>query len=191
MGKKKRKYRRHTEAYEFLGLSPETKRGILVVILFAAGLLSILSFLGWAGMLGNYVNEGLGFVFGWVKILFPITTLVLGYLLLRSDRYSLTGMNYFGLAFFSLSLNGLVHLYYPFNQSISQAQLGSGGGWIGVALSYPLLKFTSFWAALIILMALFLISILITFNTTFENLAQHGGIIAAPIKWILYPFKKL
>jgi S-DNA-T family DNA segregation ATPase FtsK/SpoIIIE len=190
---RKRKKRRYyaEEEYEFLGLSPETKRGIWIVVLLTLGLLSILSFLGWAGLVGFYFNTVLSLAFGWLKILFPVITIVLGYVLLKPDRYFVSGMNYFGLVILALGLTGSMHLFNPLEQMISQAQLGQGGGWLGVLLSYPLLKFTSFWAALIILIALFLIAILITFNTTFERLAEHSKMIAAPIRFVLFPFKKL
>ncbi|MFH1255490.1 MAG: DNA translocase FtsK 4TM domain-containing protein, partial [bacterium] len=179
----------NNEEHEFLGLSSETKQGIWIVILFTCGLLSILSFLGWAGLVGMYFDKILRLIFGWLKFLFPIITIALGYMLLKKNKYFISGMNYFGMVILVLSMTGLTHLYYPIEYSISQAQNGFGGGFLGVALSYPLLKFTSFLAALIVLIALFFISILITFNTTFENLAQHSKFIAMPIRFILYPFK--
>ncbi|MFH1565471.1 MAG: DNA translocase FtsK 4TM domain-containing protein [bacterium] len=191
MTKKTKKSKYYDEEYEFLGLSPETKQGIWIVILFTAGILSILSFLGWAGLVGLYFDKILRLIFGWLKFLFPIITIALGYMLLKKNKYFISGMNYFGMVILVLSMTGLTHLYYPIEMSISQAQNGFGGGVLGVALSYPLLKFTSFWAALIVLVALFFISILITFNTTFENLAEHSKFVALPIRFILYPFKMI
>jgi S-DNA-T family DNA segregation ATPase FtsK/SpoIIIE len=192
MPKKRRKKRRYyDEEYEFLGLSPETKQGIWIVLLFTAGALSILSFLGWAGLVGLYFDTALKLVFGWLKFLFPIITISLGYVLLKSNEYFISTMNYFGLIILVLSLTGLTHLYYPIELLIEQAKLGYGGGWLGVAFSLPLLKFTSFWAALIILIAILFISILIIFNTTFERLAEHSKFISMPIRFILMPFKKI
>ncbi len=141
MAKKTKKSKYYDEEYEFLGLSPETKQGIWIVILFTAGILSILSFLGWAGLVGLYFDKILRLIFGWLKFLFPIITISLGYMLLKTNKYFISGMNYFGMVILVLSMTGLTHLYYPIELSISQAQNGYGGGYLGVAFSFPLLKF--------------------------------------------------
>jgi S-DNA-T family DNA segregation ATPase FtsK/SpoIIIE len=175
----------------FLGLQSETKQGILGILLVTFGLLSILSFLGWAGIVGNYFNLVLGLGFGWLRVIFSIVALVLGYILLRPNKFVLTSMNYFGLILFILSFTAIVHTTYPLELLIIQAKLGTGGGWIGVLFSFPLLKFSSFWAAFIVLIALMLISILILFNTTFEKLAGHSKKLSKILYFILFPFKLL
>jgi len=166
-------------------LSLETKRGILVIILFTLAGLSFLSFFNLAGEAGHLISQVLKIVFGWSYLLFPLVLVILGYLFLNPSKYSLKGINYLGLFLFFLSFNGLLHLTFPLKEAIKMARVGEGGGYLGLSLSYPFQKIMGFWASLVILAALFLISLLLMFNTTLTRLAQSGLIIFWPLKKII------
>ncbi|KKQ79890.1 MAG: Cell division protein FtsK [Parcubacteria group bacterium GW2011_GWC2_38_7] len=168
MGKKKS--RRRYEEVEYYRLSPETKRGIIIVLLFALAIICVLGFLNLAGVVGVYVDFGLGVAFGWGRFLFPIILLGLGYALARPQTYSINWANYLGLGLLILSTHGLLQLAAPAVQSFRMTLSGLGGGALGFVLSHPLSLYVGFWATLIILLALLLASILLTFNTSIENL---------------------
>jgi len=51
-----------------------------------------------------------------------------------------------------------------------------GGGFLGFILAHPLTLYLGFWASLIILLALLLASILLTFNTSIESLLEKTNI---------------
>jgi len=171
----KRKSRRYEEV-EYYRLSPETKRGILIVSLFALALICILGFLNLAGIAGAYVDFGLGVAFGWGRFLFPIILLVLGYVLARPQAYKINWHNYLGLGIFILSAHALLQLSAPQIQTVRMTLSGLGGGAIGFVLAHPLTLYLGFWATLIILLALLLASVLLMFNTSIESILEKTNI---------------
>jgi len=118
----RRKKRARYEEASYYSLSPETKKGIIVIFLFTIALLSILSFLNLAGTAGVYLDFGFGIIFGWGRFLIPLVLIILGYTLARSSKYEVTWSNYVGLILFILSIHGLFHLKVPFTNSFDFSQ---------------------------------------------------------------------
>ena len=167
----KRKYKRQKYNYEPLhvDLRPEAKKAILVILLLAVGALGILSFFNIAGELGRILDNALAVVFGSLRLIFSLSLIILAALIYlnRGVRF----LTYTGLILFYCSLGGLVHLIAFRNADlVAASQLGQGGGYVGLFLSYPLLQFVSFPGAILIDSALLLISIVITFNTSISIL---------------------
>jgi len=166
------------------GLKSDTKRGIVVVVLFTIAVISLLSFFNLAGQAGVAINQYLKIFFGWAYIVFPIALILIGYFLLSPSKFRIGGINYLGVFIFFLSLNGLLHLSIPQAEAVSAAKAGIGGGYLGLFLSYSFQNIMGFWASLIVLIALVLISLLLIFNTTLHRLAYHGSIIFWPLRKI-------
>ncbi|MDD5043757.1 MAG: DNA translocase FtsK 4TM domain-containing protein [Patescibacteria group bacterium] len=165
-------------------LDPEAKRQILVIIFFAAAGLSILSLFDIAGSAGKFITHILGMAFGWADFFFSIILIILGYVLLFPSRYDLRRVNYLGLFLFILSVTGLMHLSVPLEQATDIIPAGKGGGYIGLFSSYPLQKIMGFWATLIVLAALLVISFLTMFNTTLSRILSPGALIGSKLKSI-------
>jgi S-DNA-T family DNA segregation ATPase FtsK/SpoIIIE len=176
-------------------ITSETKRGIFVIILFTLAGISLLSFFNLAGEAGRLIDHGLKIVLGWSYFLFPLILIILGYLFLNSNKV-IKGINYLGLFLCILSFNGLLHLAAPPEEAVKVARLGQGGGYLGLSLGYTFQNIMGFWASLIVLAALLIISLLLMFNTTLSRLAQSGLLIFWPLKkaieflgWIKNLFK--
>lgn len=145
-------------------LHGDAKRSIVAVVLFALAILFALGFFGSAGLLGEFFNDTLGKLFGWGKWIFPPVLMTAGIFLLQRRRSSLAEfLKLTGLSVAFVSLLGFFHLYLDGNPS-ELAQAGSGGGYIGFAISYVLQKFTGTVAGTIILMALLLMGLITAFN---------------------------
>ncbi len=168
-----RKKARRYEEVTYYRLSPETKRGILIVSLFAIALICVLGFLNLAGIAGLYVDFGLGVAFGWGRFLFPIVLLGLGYVLARPNSYEVNWPNYLGIGLFILSSHALLQLTAPEITSVKMTISGLGGGFIGFILTHPLVVYLGFWASLIILIAILVTSVLLMFNTSIESLVER------------------
>ena len=54
-----------------LSLDPETKRGVVVVFLFAFAVLILLGIFGLAGAFGRALDDAISYVFGWDRLLIP------------------------------------------------------------------------------------------------------------------------
>ncbi len=131
-------------------LRSETKKGILAIVCFALAILSFLSFFGGAGLFGRYFIQVGHWLFGQALFLICLTFLLIGLAaLILKQAYKII---FIGAIVFVLSILGIFYV-------ISEA-----GGYLGLIIGYPLVKFLGFWASLIILLALLIISILITFN---------------------------
>ncbi len=155
-------------------LEPSTKRGVLAIFLFAVASVFILSLFDLAGQAGKFLSNAIGVFLGWADFLFPIILILWGYVLLNPAKYSLKTANYLGVFLFFFSLNGLLHLGFSVEEAVIKAFSGEGGGYLGLFLSFPLLKTMGFWASGIVLFALFLISLLLIFNTSIENLLKEN-----------------
>lgn len=156
-------------------LSPETKKGILIMFLIVLAGLSILSLFGIAGPLGKHWENWLKIIFGFQVYLIPIILLGLAYVLFKQEKYQPKIANFLGLILFMLSLSNLLHLFYEDPQEA--ARIGQGGGYLGFIFSYPLKALMGFWASLIVLFALWISSILVIFNTSLGNIVEKFKII--------------
>ena len=153
-------------------LKPEARHGIWVVVLFTLAILGFLSLFDLAGGLGRVLADILKNLFGWGKFIFPFMLLIIGYFLLKPEQYRLKSTNYLGIIFFTLSYSGLLHLFIKLDLAVEKIPEGIGGGYAGLILSYPFQKIMGFWATLIVLLAIFIISLLVMFNTSLQNIAE-------------------
>ncbi|MBI4438117.1 DNA translocase FtsK 4TM domain-containing protein [Candidatus Uhrbacteria bacterium] len=152
-----------------LGINPETKRGIWVVLLLAAAALIFLSFFQIAGNLGLWIHELLAAFFGIDRYLVPIVLILMGASLAYPERGTLSAWNYLGLLFFFLSFNALLNLFLveraqPFTNDLTLA-----GGVIGQFLAILLPNFVGYWGAVVSTAALLLTSVLLIFNTSLRG----------------------
>lgn len=167
---RKRKYRRRKYAYHpiEIDLHPEAKKAIFIIFLLAIGALGVLSFFNAAGQLGRILDNALAVVFGSLRLVFAISLIILASLVYLGRGVKI--MTYIGLLLFYSSICGLVHLIAHHKTDLVVAsELGQGGGYVGLFLSYPLLEFVGFPAAVLIIIALLLISIIIVFNASIET----------------------
>jgi len=147
-------------------MSSGTKRGITIVVLLTLGILSILSLVDLAGTLGVYLNSLLKVLFGVTRWYMPLVFILLGYVLLRPAKYELKAANIVGLIIFIFSFNGLIHLLFHQSDLFQAAKSGLGGGYSGIILAWPFLKFMGFWASSIVILALVIIGLLLLFESS-------------------------
>lgn len=165
-------------------LDSGTRRGIIIILLFLIAVLSILSFFGLAGRVGEFLENILGIIFGWGAYLVPLILLLVGYLLIFPEKYPLKTANYLGLFLLDLSLSGIFHLFVPLEEAVSAVGEGKGGGYLGLVVSLPLLKIMGIWASAIVLIALLFISVLIVFSTSLERVIERGGLVGRLLRGV-------
>ncbi len=184
--RRRRKYKKELLDYVALPkieLDPDIKRGIFIVFLLAFGAISLLGLFDLAGSVGVYLAKAMVFLFGWGKWLFPIVLLTLGFLLYNEDKYWVGGANYLGLFLFMISSTGLLHLLVEPPSWRAAIKGGFGGGYLGYIIDSGLFNVMGFWASLIVLFCLFLISVMLMFNLALRSLIGGESWMAK----ILYP----
>ncbi len=159
-------------------LDPETKHSIRVIFLLVAAAILILSLFSLAGPVGEKLRLGLIVLFGKAYFIYPFVLFGWGLLLAAKNKISISPANYLGAVVLFLALQGLLHARpEPWPLSWEFFKQGLGGGYVGWFVSTPLLKVLGFWAAIILLIALLLTGIFLTFNTSLQAL----------FSWLSYP----
>lgn len=162
--------RKKEEVVEHEGLSPETKKSIALIILVVLFLVSGLSLFGQAGVVGNWFNTFLLYIFGWSRFVFPLLLVYIIWSVYKGYEYSTQYLQYIGVGLLVLSVNGLFHFFVGVENGREVISLGIGGGYIGWAVSTGLYMLGGFWVTAIILAALVIISLLLIFNLSLSHL---------------------
>src|SRR3989339_464295 len=166
--------KREAAEYPREPIAAETKKGIMIVLVLVVAFLTILSLFNLAGSLGLYLKQILGVIFGGGLYLVPVILIGVAYVFLSPEKYDLRPTNILGILILIISLCGLLQLTKNDPNTFTAVE---GGGYLGYALAFPLQKIMGFWATLISLVALFIISLLLTFNTTLNGIVSHLNII--------------
>jgi len=163
-----------------LELSAETRRHLSGYVQLTLAAVSFLVIQGNAGIMGEGAMNMLRFFFGSASLLLPVALALSGlFLLLRRDAH-IEFRSAVGLSIALVAVLGLIHIQAPFEE-IGERRAELGGA-IGFMVSFPLLAFTSMPVAYVVLTALFLIGVLITFETSPVGILQalHRVIHPAP-----------
>lgn len=140
----------------FDDLSPHTKQAIAAIFFVVLGLFFICSSVGIAGVAGTFTHEALVYLFGYGFVLAPILCGLLVYIFLkpREDSHVSVSKIVGALTFF-ISALALLELSY------------ARGGLSGRILEMPLHWLFGDIVSYIILVALSIIGLFLTFNTSF------------------------
>jgi DNA segregation ATPase FtsK/SpoIIIE, S-DNA-T family len=150
-------------------LHSDAKRSIAAVFLFALSLLFFLAYFHTAGVLGEWLDAGIGLLVGWGKWPLPFLLIIAGWMFLKRRTTTLAdAVKFVGLILSFFAVLGLLHLYSGDEtvELLQVARAGRGGGFIGFGFAYALGNFTGQAAGTIILCALFAIGIIAAFNVS-------------------------
>ncbi|MBU1177337.1 DNA translocase FtsK 4TM domain-containing protein, partial [Patescibacteria group bacterium] len=159
-------------------LYSETKKGIFAIVCFALAMLSFLSFFNAAGLFGEYFLKISKMFFGKGFFLVSLSFILIGVAIIL-PRFNLTGRKthiyravFIGIILFIISVLGA---FYVFGK-----QDINSGGYLGLILGYPMFKYLGFWASLVTLSSLLIISILVTFNVSFISRKKEEVLMQEP-----------
>lgn len=153
-----------------LAMEPETRKGVAVVTLFFGALFLLLTFFDMGGEMGRAVNEGVSYIFGWDKLIVPFLLMAWGYHVAAPERLPLRFSNFLGFLLFFLSLNPLVHtVTFPDLKPVADAALMVSGGKLGETVALPFVQMLGMPGAVILFVAVLVISLLLMFNATLRQ----------------------
>lgn len=161
-----------------LNLDERAKRSIGIVAVFAFGLISLLGLFNLSGAIGIFLSKWLMLIFGFGKWLVPLVLLFWGLLLVQNKKYEIKASDYVGLFLLFISYQTLFHFFLEESEWKSSIAEGIGGGYIGFWLSQLFIYMLGFWGGVIILLCLFLISLVIVFNTSLSKLIGNESFLA-------------
>ena len=165
-------------------LDPDVKRSIYILIMIILGALGVLGIFNAAGIVGVYISLGLELTFGWGKLLIPLIIIILGLVLFNDERFEVRGSNYFGLIIFILSIETLMQLIVDYGYWSTSIAEGIGGGYLGLFIAENSLNLMGIYASWITFVCLFIISLILTFNTSLSGLFGRESLLAK----LFFPF---
>ena len=145
------------------GIKHHTRQGIFAVIFLLLSIIFILAAINtsdggsFAGPVGQEIYKILSLFLGIGYFLLPLFFLMLSISFFKAEEKNLNNLKIFGGIFFFISGLGLINL-------ISTQYWTAQGGYVGWIISTPLLKMFGYYASVIILLALLIISFLILFE---------------------------
>ncbi|MDA3803058.1 MAG: DNA translocase FtsK 4TM domain-containing protein [Patescibacteria group bacterium] len=192
MGRKKKKQK----VFDYVNLPPielgdKTKNSIYVVFLAVFGLLSFLGLFNLSGQFGVFISKYLGIAFGVGKWLVPLIFIYWALALVSKNKRTFKFTDYFGLSLLFISYQSLFHFFLEQSKWIEIAKSGNGGGYVGYYLSQFFNHAFGFWGGVIILIALFLISLLLFFNTSLSKIIGRESFLLKIFKPFIEFFKAL
>ncbi|HEX3095648.1 MAG TPA: DNA translocase FtsK 4TM domain-containing protein [Patescibacteria group bacterium] len=153
-----------------LDLAAESKRGIAVVVFLILAGITALSIIGSAGGLGQFIFKIFQNICGVLAYLLPVLFLLIAYLLFKSksgeDNPHPYFRTYFGMFLTAGSIAGLISSIYmtPEMGSVTLANAGRAGGYLGALFAGPIVGALGFWAGDLLLIGLLIIGLVITLN---------------------------
>jgi len=136
-------------------ISAEIQHSIWAIVCFVLGLFFILSAFGGAGAAGHFFYLLFTSLFGWGYILVPIVFILLGASFVRALRPNIALIHTISSIIFLLSGLGIIGATLPDKNA---------GGYIGSLVAYPFVKLFAPTMAIVVLGALFVISLVVLFN---------------------------
>lgn len=190
MSRRRRKFR----GLDF-SLNPETRHGIFTVGIFVAAALLLLGLFDLAGGFGKSVDSAMAHIFGWDRIVIPFFLIAIGYHKASPTRLPLKLTNYIGFVLFFLGLNPLANLGTFKSAPPAPETLVTSGGKLGLFLAEPFVDLMGMAGAITLFAALFVVSLLLIFNTSLRRviavLKKVLAIILKILKFSILPLKKL
>lgn len=159
----------------------ETRDGIISVCLFLLAILSILASFNKAGMVGKYTFDYLSFLLGIGFYLIPTASIILGISFTKNNEERDFSLNKIaGAILFFISGLGIIDM------------VSLRGGVIGKYISKPIMSLFDFYAGVIILCALAVVSMLIIFESrlSLKPLMSFSIFIKEGIFSVLFPKKQ-
>lgn len=167
-------------------LKPETRQGVAITILIAITILSILSLFDLASGFGQGLDKVMRWLFGWARFVFPVVLIVWSNFLFKPQKFTLRPGNYLGLIIGWVGLSGLLELFIPVGLMSERLGDGTGGGIFGLISAWPLMRAMGYAAGIVVLVAMFIIGLLIMFDTSLNTLAEQGNIFKRlKFRWLV------
>lgn len=147
----------------------KSQNWIVAIVLTTLAIILFLGLKSSAGWLGNFLGQGLVLLFGWAGWVLPVFFLIFAYLFLNYFKIQNRGRSFntrlISLIFCFLICSALLHLFVLTDADALVNH--RGGGYIGYALTYFLVNTFGFWAATLIFICIFLVTLIISLEGLF------------------------
>ncbi len=189
MARRKRKKSDEYLKLPTFGLNSNAKKSIAIVIVLVFSLLAILALFDLSGKFGQFLSHWLSMIFGFGKWVVPFLLFFWAILLIVKKNICLKFSDYLGVFLLFISYQTLFHFFFPRENHLLMVKEGVGGGYVGYYLSHFFLNIFGFWGGVLILISLFLISLVLVFNTSLNSIIGSESLMGRLFSK-MFSFKK-
>lgn len=140
-------------------LKEETRHGVFAVLFFVLSVFFTLASFGKSGVVGDKIFGWFDFLLGIGYFILPLLLLLLGVSFFKNTRPHIAATTTIGSVLFFLSGLGTINLIA---NKFTEENLA---GVVGKMISQPMLSLFDFWISLVFLIAIFVISVSVIFDT--------------------------
>ncbi len=177
MARRKRKNKDEYLKLPLYGLNSKAKRSLTIVLIFTFSLLAVLGLFDLSGQFGKFLSHYLSLIFGFGKWLVPLLLLFWAIILILKKNIRLKFSDYLGVFLLFISYQTLFHFFLPKENHLLMVKEGVGGGYLGYYLSQLFLNVFGFFGGVLILISLFLISLVLVFNTSLNSIIGKESLL--------------
>ena len=154
-------------------INPSAVRSIIALVLVLFAILSLISFFAPSYAVNSHIQKLIRGLFGYPSIILPFLLGMGGILFI--DKVDMKFKEFrvlFGLGLFLISASGFFHVFVNSEKAHEVALNGGGGGLIGYKMVQILSNSLSIYGAAVVLVIAIVISVVLTFNVSFEGVSE-------------------
>lgn len=149
----------------------DVRQSVLAIVVAAIGAVLALSFFGFAGGVGVWIDGYLALLLGIARIVVPVIFFLLAADVVLRDKQLITLRGIGSFFLLLLSLNGMLNMLFAHGVTSGDA-LKNAGGLVGLLVSQYLVSAMGSLAAFIIALAILLVSCVLLFNASISSLVD-------------------
>jgi len=172
-------------------LKPEFLKSFIAIALIVFSGVVFISFFAPEYSINSKIQDVLSHSFGYGAILFPLITLLIGLMFIESFNFRYKKLSVLvGLILLLVLVSSFFHLGYfttSAEVALDKADSGSGGGFLGFAVSQVLVQTISIYGAVLVLLATLLLSVILILNITLSQLLSWLSSVAKTLTGFSLP----
>lgn len=166
-----------------LNLKGDAIKSIIAVILLAISVVSIISFFAPDYKINARIYEFWKYIFGMGAIIGPVFLFIFSTFLIETFSTKLKEPRILiGALLLFASVLGFFHIFIPQEDAYKASVTGKGGGYVGYVISSVLSNSLSVPGGVIVLIGVSVISVMIIFNITLDQILAFLHGVFAPLK---------
>ena len=158
-------------------INAHAKRELSALAVLALAILLGLSFFKSAGQAGEIIDRGMAAFVGLNRYILPLVFLAVAGRIAFPEKFKFERAVPLGLFLLFTGWGGLLNVIrFPAKDTVLFLDnVSHAGGYVGLLLGYPLLSFAGFWASVVILSVVILVSLVLIFNVSLHDLASTAA----------------
>lgn len=150
-------------------MGDDVRQSVMAIVLAALGAVLVLSFFGFAGNVGSWIDGNLASFLGIARVIVPVIFFLVAADVVLRDKRLITFRGVGSFLLLLISLNGMLNMLFAHGVTKGDA-LKNAGGVVGLIVSQFLVGAMGSFAAFIIALALLSVSCVLLFNASLKSI---------------------